>query len=135
MENHLAHLDRNDLSAILTTDRSPVRGIGCCGAYCRPCAALADGVCKGCKGGYDEGIRDITKAKCMIKVCCFRDKRLETCADCETYPTCEKIHQFHSKEGYKYQKYRQSIEFIRKNGYTSFLRFADTWKRPYGTLR
>jgi len=69
-----------------------------------------------------------------MKVCCLKEKRLETCADCPEYPECEIIRGFHSKKGFKYRKYRQSIEFIRKNGYATFLTFADEWKGPYGKL-
>jgi hypothetical protein len=35
----------------------------------------------GCKLGYDFGERDLSKAKCEIKVCCFRERGLATCAD------------------------------------------------------
>jgi hypothetical protein len=59
---------------------------------------------------------------------------METCADCAEYPTCELIHGLYAKNGYKYQKYRQSIEFIRAEGYTEFLKLADKWKGPYGKL-
>lgn len=112
----------------------PVRFIGCCGAYCRACGVLKEGLCKGCKLGYDQGTRDIAKAKCAMKVCCFKDKHLETCADCPDYAKCERIQTFHSHTGYKYGKYKQSIEFIREKGYPAFLQFSDTWKGPYGRL-
>lgn len=112
-----------------------IREIGCCGAYCKTCRASASGsLCRGCKLGYEDGGRDINKAKCKIKVCCFRDRELETCADCNDYPDCDIIHGFYEKSGYKYGKYRQAIEFIRGNGYTKFLDIADTWKGPYGKL-
>jgi len=41
---------------------------------------------------------------------------------------------FYNKEGYKYGKYSQSIEFIRQNGYDSFLRISDNWTGAYGRL-
>lgn len=69
-----------------------------------------------------------------MKVCCFRDRQLETCADCPEYPVCERIQAFQSKKGYKYRKYRESMEFIRKRGYPAFLRIADTWNGAYGKL-
>jgi hypothetical protein len=67
-------------------------------------------------------------------VCCFGKKRLETCADCPEYPVCDTIRTFQSKKGYKYRNYRESLEFIRKNGYPAFIRLADTWKGAYGRL-
>lgn len=112
-----------------------VREIGCCGAYCKTCIEfLTNGQCRGCKLGYDDGSRDIAKSKCSYKNCCFRDKKLETCADCTEYSSCELIHSFYSKNGFKYKKYKQSIEHIRVNGYLAFLELADKWKGPYGKL-
>lgn len=110
------------------------RYIGCCGAYCKTCKVFIEGVCKGCKLGYDEGERDINKAKCNMKVCCFKEEKLETCADCSDYPKCKTIHDFYSKNGFKYMKYKQAIEFIRKNGYSKFIKLADGWKGAYGRL-
>ncbi len=109
--------------------------IGCCGAYCKTCRAAAPaGPCRGCKLGYETGGRDINKSRCAIKLCCFRDRRLETCADCADYASCALIGGFYNKNGYKYKKYRQSIEYIRKNGYPDFIRLADAWSGPYGRL-
>ena len=111
-----------------------IRFIGCCGGYCKTCKAFIEGFCKGCKLGYDEGKRDINKAKCIMKVCCFKEKKLETCADCTDYPGCKIIHGFYDKNGYKYKKYKQAIEFIRKNGYSKFIKSANDWKGAYGKL-
>ena len=105
--------------------------IGCCGAYCRPCRAFTEGFCKGCKLGYETKERDISKAKCSIKVCCI-NKNYETCADCQDYSTCEIIQGFYSKNGYKYKKYRKATEFIRENGYAKFIEIADKWKYAHG---
>lgn len=111
-----------------------IREIGCCGAYCKPCPAYKDGSCRGCKLGYETGDRDINKAKCKMKVCCFKERKFETCADCPDYSSCRIIQGFYNKKGYKYKKYKQSIEFIRKNGYENFLKKADIWIGPYGKL-
>ncbi|KQC04731.1 MAG: hypothetical protein APR53_03085 [Methanoculleus sp. SDB] len=113
---------------------NPVRFVGCCGACCRTCKPFVEGFCKGCKLGYDTGERDISKARCPMKVCCFGQRNLETCADCPDYSACTIISGFYDKKGYKYKKYRQSIEFIRKNGYKQFLEKTRNWKGPYGTL-
>jgi hypothetical protein len=110
-----------------------IREIGCCGAYCKTCRDSTTGSeCRGCKLGYESRKRDISKAKCKIKICCFKERRLETCAECPDYPTCKIIYSFHDKTGYKYKKYKQSIEFIRKNGYAKYIKNADNWKGPYG---
>jgi hypothetical protein len=112
-----------------------VREIGCCGAYCQTCQAFNSGtVCRGCKLGYDDGDRDINKSRCKIKLCCFKDKRLETCADCVDFSSCMIIKNFYNKKGYKYKKYKQSLEFIKENSYKAFFKFADDWHSPYGKL-
>jgi hypothetical protein len=112
-----------------------VREIGCCGAYCKTCRAYsAESACRGCKLGYETGERDIAKARCKIKICCFRDRHLETCADCCDYSSCKIIHELYGKSGYKYGQYRQSIEFIRNNGYPKFLGIANNWNGPYGKI-
>ncbi len=90
--------------------------------------------CRGCKLGYDTRERDFSKAKCRIKLCCFRDKKLETCADCPDFSTCDIVKSFYYKNGVKYSKYRENIEFIMANGYEEFFRLADNWKGPYGRL-
>jgi hypothetical protein len=109
-----------------------IREIGCCGAYCKTCPELINKRCRGCKLGYETGERDINKARCKIKVCCFKERKFETCADCSDSSSCRIIQEFHSKSGYKYKKYKQAIEFIRENGYEEFIRIADNWKNAYG---
>lgn len=69
----------------------PARYVGCCGCYCKTCKEYVGGYCKGCKLGYDTGERQIGRAKCQIKLCCFRDKGQQTCADCPDFPSCNKL--------------------------------------------
>jgi hypothetical protein len=66
-----------------------------------------------------------------MKVCCFVERRLETCADYPTYP-CEVLQGFWNKNGWKYKQYKKQLEFIRQNGYDKFLNEADKWKGPHG---
>jgi len=112
-----------------------IKEIGCCGAYCKTCRESTSGSsCHGCKLGYESGERDINKARCKIKICCFKDRNFETCADCPDYSVCRIIFSFHDKSGYKYKKYRQSVDFIKKYGYEKFIKIADKWKGPYGKI-
>lgn len=108
--------------------------IGCCGAYCKTCKPFIERFCKGCKLGYCDGARDLSRARCRIKVCCLGEKKLQTCADCDTYGQCGIIGEFYGRNGTKYRKYRQSIEFIRQNGYDKFVERAAGWKNAYGKL-
>jgi len=113
-------------------EMNPGRYIGCCGAYCSTCKPYVTGFCKGCKLGYDSGGRDISISKCKIKLCCFRDRNLETCADCPEMESCSIIGNLYAQNGYKYKKCRQAVEFIRNNGYGEFIRIAGQWKGAYG---
>lgn len=115
-------------------DSGDIRLIGCCGAYCRTCRSLILGSCRGCKLGYEEGKRDIARARCRMKVCCFGTRKLETCAECPEYATCETLAGFHGKNGHQYRKYRDSLDFIRAHGHPEFVRRAKGWKRAYGEL-
>jgi hypothetical protein len=111
-----------------------IEEVGCCGAYCGTCKVMRDGSCKGCKLGYADGTRDISKARCKMKVCCL-ENQFRSCADCSKYSSCDIIQGFYAKKGYKYKKYREAIEFIRVNGYEEFLKKADGWKMQYGKFR
>ena len=108
--------------------------IGCCCAYCKTCRAFRDGSCRGCRLGYENGQRDINRAKCKMKVCCMREKQLQTCADCDEFSACELLQKWYKKAGGKYQRYRDSGEFIRRNGYDAFVKIADNWKDSRGKL-
>lgn len=106
------------------------RYIGCCGAYCKTCKPFIVGYCKGCKLGYDTGKRDINRAKCKIKLCCFKDKKFNTCADCSDFP-CEILKSFYGKGRKRYEK---SIVFIKEKGYSKFIKLANEWNDSCGKL-
>ncbi|MFH1049420.1 MAG: DUF3795 domain-containing protein [bacterium] len=111
---------------------NPNRYIGCCGAYCKTCKPFTEGFCKACKIGFDTGERDIDKAKCKIKLCCFKDKKLDTCADCKEIETCPIIQAWYTNRGSKYKKYKEAIYFIKEHGYPDFFEIAENWKNAYG---
>ncbi|MBN1782572.1 DUF3795 domain-containing protein [bacterium] len=108
-----------------------IEDIGCCGAYCGTCPVIRAGACRGCKTGYRSGERDISRARCRIKICCIR-KGYQSCADCTDYESCGTIQEFHHRNGYKYKKYREAIVFIIGNGYDRFLKITDGWKNQVG---
>lgn len=84
--------------------------------------------------GYEDGQRDIDRARCKIKVCCYARHGWETCAECPQSDHCEVLQALHNKKWKEYEGYRQSLEFIRENGYNAFARVAKDWKRGYGEL-
>ena len=89
--------------------------IGCCGAYCKKCIQQQkqkypnENCCLGCKIGYRIKTRNIERAKCKIKICCFKEKQLQTCADCSKYP-CNILEAFFNKGRAKYRKHWISSE-------------------------
>ena len=87
-----------------------------------------------CKIGLDTGEREIRKAKCRIKICCFGDNRFDTCADCSKFESCNLIGSWYVKKGYHGEKYKQSLEYIKKNTYSEFIKVADKWKGASGRL-
>jgi hypothetical protein len=93
--------------------------IGCCGTYCETCPAFAQHTWKGCNLGYEIGVRDLSKAKCQIKLCCI-GSHLQSCADCQKLPTSQTVNDFYQKPGLKYGKYIMEVEYIRNHGYDSF---------------
>ncbi len=110
--------------------------IGCCGAYCKSCIQYQrakypnEKSCRGCKIGYETGSRNIDRTKCKVKVCCFKEKRLQTCADCSDYP-CNILEVFFGKGR---AKYRKQLDYIKNHGYREFLKNADRWRGPSGKL-
>ena len=105
--------------------------MGCCGAYCKTCKVYRQKMCGGCKIGYADQTRDLSKAKCKIKVCCIT-KEYNSCADCPEYDACVVIQSFHNHAGYKYGKYKQAVAYIRDNGYNAFFKIADSWDNACG---
>jgi hypothetical protein len=70
-----------------------------------------------------------------MKICCIGKLGSScTCADCPDCSCCNILQEFYGKNGYKYKKYRESLEFIRANGCSAFLPIAKKWKGPYGSL-
>lgn len=104
--------------------------IGCCGAYCKICREYLK-ACKGCKPGYLDGSRDLSRARCRMKKCCLTKGHV-TCGGCEEYDRCGTIQAVLHHPGYKYAKYKQALEFIRAHGHTAFLKAAEHWKNAYG---
>ena len=112
--------------------RKTARYIGCCCFYCKTCRVFIDGKCGGCKLGSNCGEGDKNRAKCKIKLCCFEERKLETCVECPDYLSCKLIRD--RFRGCQLDKCLESITFIKKKGYTKFINIADRWKGSSGNL-
>jgi hypothetical protein len=108
--------------------------IACCGAYCKTCKPFTDGYCRGCKIGYESGERDLGRAKCEIKICCFKNNKFETCSDCKKYPNCSIFNNRFRIGSYNHKKYQEALSFINKHGYDKFILMANKWKSSTGKL-
>jgi len=108
-----------------------VEDIGCCGAFCGTCKVKKENACIGCKAGYKTGGRELSKAKCKMKICCI-SKGYNSCTDCESFNDCSIINAFFNKNGYKYKKYREAILYIAAHGYPAFLKQTENWTMQYG---
>lgn len=112
-----------------------LRLIGCCGANCSTCRSFILGQCRGCKIGYDDGTRSLKTVKCKVKLCCLTRGDMVTCADCGDYQGCDTIRAFHERKESKYRRdYHRPVDYIRKNGYSAYLRGARKWRGPFGPL-
>ena len=108
--------------------------IGCCGAYCKTCRAFRDGHCRGCRLGYDTGQRDLSRAKCRMKLCCMVERHLDTCAECDDFSSCTILQEWYGKASGKYRRYKESAEYVREHGSDRFVEIADGWKDACGRL-
>jgi hypothetical protein len=106
--------------------------IGCCCFNCKTCKEFTIGNCKGCKLGYIDGKRDINKAKCKTKLCCFKERKFNTCADCTDYSSCSLIQ--NRFKGYQLKKSLGFIEFMKENGYKKYIKYANKWNNYYGVI-
>lgn len=112
-------------------EKVSIDSIGCCGSVCGTCKVKKENKCIGCKNGYKNNERVLSKAKCKIKICCISND-YETCADCKQLNNCILLKEFYGKSGYKYKKYEEAIKYILKNGYKSFLQQCLKWTMQYG---
>ena len=71
------------------------------------------------------------KLNAKMKKCCI-SKQLVSCADCQELNSCSIIQEFYKKNGYKYKKYKQAIDYIQSNGYPLFLKQTEKWTMQYG---
>lgn len=50
-------------------------------------------ICKGCKTGYLDGSRDLSRTRCNIKKCCLARGHI-ICRDCVEYESCGTVQSF-----------------------------------------
>lgn len=93
--------------------------IGCGDAYSKTCREYQK-TCKGCKQGYWNGSRELSRTKCKMKQY-YLSRSYITCIDCVEYESCDIVQAFLTPLVYKYSKYKQAPEFICAHNYSSSL--------------
>jgi len=68
-----------------------------------------------------------------MKVCCI-ERGLVACGECPELDSCSTMAAFFNHASYKYRKYREATEFIRRHGWAEFVKQAGTWTGAYGRL-
>lgn len=114
---------------------NPENYIACCGCYCKTCRAFTNNSCRGCLIGYETQERDIGRAKCKIKICCYKEKGLLNCAECGQFSTCTIISGRFKIGSYDNKKCLEALEYISNHGTDDFMEKADKWKGPFGKLK
>lgn len=112
----------------------PEKYIACCGCYCKTCKEFINHNCRGCIIGYSNKERDINRAKCKIKICCYKEKKLSTCAECIDFANCTIISEKFKPGSYDNKKCMEVLEYIKNNGKKKFMGKANEWKGPWGKL-
>jgi len=109
--------------------------IACCGCYCKTCKAFISNSCRGCIIGYETKERDINRAKCKIKICCYKEKKLSTCAECKDFSKCALIAGRFKAGSYDNKKCLEALEYIKNYGKNNFMDKANKWKGHFGKLK
>ena len=78
-----------------------------CGVYCGACPSF-NKTCNGCSS-EDKNQDRCSKWGCKIRVCCYNEKGLDYCIDCEQFP-CKVIDKkFNTHQGDQRYQYRHEI--------------------------
>jgi hypothetical protein len=63
--------------------------MGPCGVFCGACPSFGR-TCRGC-GSEDHGQKRRSKWSCKLRVCCFEERDLDLCVDCDEFPCIKYI--------------------------------------------
>ena len=103
--------------------------IGCCGIDCGLCPRhFTEGKsrCPGCLG---PSFLDVMGQTCSFISCCVKNKNLETCGECSSYP-CEKFDsQWFGKDAYDsfvtHKKAVPNLNLIKNKGFKQFIKLQE----------
>lgn len=110
------------------------RQLAPCGVYCGACPSL-DKTCKGCASS-DESQKRKSKWHCPIRICCYEEKKLDFCANCDDF-FCAKVNKklIQSHPGEDKYHYRheliQTADKIRELSVDDYHQYQDKrWRCP-----
>jgi len=114
-------------------DKKSLNAVSCCGIYCGACPSFLKKSCFGCRS-KDKTQKRKSKWGCKIRNCCFNEKKLHFCFDCDDYACKDLAHLRNSHlEDPKYE-YRHKMLFnlvrISKIGLSEWLNEQkEIWSR------
>lgn len=73
---------------IMKPEKIRINELAPCGVYCGACPSF-NKTCKGC-ASEDRNQKRQSKFSCEIRICCYEEKGLDFCIECNQYP-CKKI--------------------------------------------
>jgi hypothetical protein len=112
-----------------------------CGVFCGACPSF-NKTCLGCPSERREQKRK-SKWGCRIRRCCYEEKNLKICGDCQQFP-CDEVKRklLNSHPGEMKFKYRHEIpenmKVLRELGLKEYLKYQkQRWSCPFcsGTVR
>ena len=77
-------------SRTMKTKKIRINELAPCGVYCAACPSFHKS-CNGCASQKQNQQRQ-SKFYCKIRLCCYEEKQLNFCSDCDQFP-CQKIQQ------------------------------------------
>ncbi len=99
------------MKTIQKNEKNRINELAPCGVFCGACPAFNKS-CRGC-GSEDKNQKRKSKFNCKIRTCCYNEKHLDFCIDCEQFP-CKKINKklLDTNQGNPKFTYRHEIPFI-----------------------
>jgi len=96
-----------------------------CGVFCGACPSYEKS-CLGC-GSEDHNQKRKSKWKCRIRKCCFEDKDLDFCIDCDEFP-CQSLgkklknsHPGEARFSYRHEIYH-NLKQIKEKGVENWIK-------------
>ena len=116
----------------MTIEKIRIKELAPCGVYCGACPSFNKS-CKGCSS-EDRNQKRKSKFNCKIRTCCYNERHLDFCNECELFP-CKAINKklldtHHNDPRYTYRHETPNVFVkLKEMGLDSYLEFQkQRWK-------